>query len=149
MVFTLNCFNDLGKCSYGTLRESFDTEKDEIYLEDEKVDITCIEDLFPFLWRSAGMAYYDNKTHKSVARFYGTTPWWHHRYKESVDEYEKDIKNYRKKIEKGGKKESTVERWKKNLEWMEKHRNSLMDMIERLDSELEEQKKKLIEENRK
>ena len=39
MVFTLNCFNDLGRCAYGTLKESIDTEKDIIYLKGNKVEI--------------------------------------------------------------------------------------------------------------
>ena len=147
MIFTLNCYNDLGECSYGTCRDTFDTEKDEIYLDDKKVEITRLEDLFPFLWRSVSIGYHDNVKHVSVSRFYSTGPWWH-RYKKSIDECGKEIANYRKKIEKGGKKESTIDRWKQNLEWTEKHRNALMDMIERLDGELEEQKKKLIEENR-
>ena len=31
MIFTLDSFNDLGRCSFGTLKEKFDTEKDIIY----------------------------------------------------------------------------------------------------------------------
>lgn len=50
MVFDLRSFNDLGKCSFGTMLSYFDTEKDEIYLNDDKIEITKIEDLFPYLW---------------------------------------------------------------------------------------------------
>ena len=47
MIITLKNFNDLGRYSYATLKEIFDTEKDEIFDNDKKVEINSVVDLFP------------------------------------------------------------------------------------------------------
>lgn len=148
MVFTLNCFNDLGRCAYGTLKESIDTEKDIIYLKGNKVEINCLEDLFPFLWQASAMASGNNVDHTSVAHFYSDKPWWHNDYDSSIVECDKEIEKLTKKIAKGGK-DYTVERWRQNLKYAEERKDSLKDLIARHDAELEEQKLKLIEENKK
>lgn len=153
MVFTLNCFNDLGRCAYGTLRESIDTEKDIIYLKGNKVEINCLEDLFPFLWQASAMEGScidsNTKVRTSTAHFYSVKPWWHNDYDQSIIECDKEIEKLTKKIAKGGVKDYTVERWRQNLKYAEERKDSLKEIIARLDAELEEQKLKLIEENKK
>ena len=83
MKFSLKSFRDLGKCSYGTLLEEFDTEVDCIKMfksfttfETEDVKINSLEDLMPYLWAIPGVRTYDNVTHKSVAIFSSAEPWW-------------------------------------------------------------------------
>ena len=82
MIFTLKSYNDLGRCSYATLKETFDTEKDEILLNGNKVEIKKIEDLFPFLWTSAGIAVHTEG--KSRSQFFSTGTHWHHDFDESI-----------------------------------------------------------------
>lgn len=147
MIFTLKSYSDLGRCSYATLKESFDSEKDEIYLKDVKVEINKLEDLFPFLWQATAIGFYDNKEHKSVCKFYSDKPWWHNDYDKSIEECDKEIQKLNKKIVKGGVKDKTIERWKQTIDFTEKHKSSLINLIERLDNELKEQKLKLIKEN--
>ncbi len=153
MVFTLNCFNDLGRCAYGTLKESIDTEKDIIYLKGNKVEINCLEDLFPFLWQASAMEGScidsNTKVRTSTAHFYSVKPWWHNDYDPSIIDCDKEIEKLTKKIAKGGAKDYTVERWRQNLKYAEERKDSLKEIIARLDAELEEQKLKLIEENKK
>lgn len=70
MVFDLKLFSDLGKYSFGTILEKFDTERDTIYLNNEKIEITKIEDLFPFLWAISDCS------SNNVYHFSDTEPWW-------------------------------------------------------------------------
>ena len=118
MVFTLKSYRDLGRCSYATLKES---EKNEIYLKDVKVEINKLEDLFPFLWQATAIGFYDNKEHKSVCKFYSDKPWWHNDYDKSIEECDKEIQKLNKKIAKGGVKDKTIERWKQTIDFTEKH----------------------------
>lgn len=86
MIFNLKRFNDCGKCSYGTLRETFDTEKDLIFLEEKKVEIKNLEDLFKFLWRIPGISYREKESGKSAAHFYGKNDaWWKDYYEGFYD----------------------------------------------------------------
>ena len=103
--------------------------------------------MFPFLWQATAIGFYDNKEHKSVCKFYSDKPWWHNDYDKSIEECDKEIQKLNKKIVKGGVKDKTIERWKQTIDFTEKHKSSLINLIERLDNELEEQKLKLIKEN--
>jgi hypothetical protein len=146
MVFTLTNYRDLGRCSYGTLMDCFDTDLHTIIDNGERVKIEKIEDLFPYLWQSPGIACHSEG--KSTAEFHGSGTHWHWDFDESIKKHEKDIEKLRKKIAKdpGSKK---VDKWNTELEFLVEHTNNLRNMLIRLDAELEEQKKRLIEENSK
>lgn len=146
MIFTLEHYNDLGKCSYATLMDSFDTELNEIYLNDKKVEITCIEDLFPFLWQNPGIMTHNGGS--TTAHFYSAGTHWHHNFDDSVDECEKEIQKLQKKIIKNpGHKR--IDHWMSQIKYESEHRTNLLKMMARLDKELEEQKQELIKENHK
>lgn len=147
MIFTLKAYHDLGRCSYGTLKETFDTEKDKIIFKEKEVKINKIEDLFPFLWQSPGCAFHDNVEHKSVSSFYSEGTHWHHDFDDSIIETEKAIAKLEKKIAK--KSDShLIKKWTEDLKWSKERYESLKRIVKRLDEEMEEQKIKLIEENK-
>jgi len=82
MKFDLRAYRDLGKCSTGTLLDFWDTDKDKIFLSGKEVEIKKVEDLFPFLWRSAGCSTGSND---GFQQYFFETPigyWW--------DRYEED-----------------------------------------------------------
>lgn len=148
MIFTLDSFNDLGRCAFGTLKEKFDTEKDIIFFKGKKVKITSIEDLFPYLWQATAMASRNNGEETSVSHFYNNQPWWHNDYDKTITDCDKEIEKLTKKIAKGGK-DYTIERWRQTLKYTEERKDSLKEIIDRLDKELENQKHELIKENNK
>lgn len=92
MKFDIRCFNDLGKCSYGTLKEYFDTEKDNIYLFDKnkgynvKVEIKTIDDLLPFLWCEPSVQFCDNAEGTSKTFFGEKKPWWEYDFTSNTKE---------------------------------------------------------------
>ena len=154
MKFTLNSYRDLGRCSYGTLRDSFDTEKDVIHLKGERVIIESIEDLFPFLWQTPGCAYHNNPEGKSVAAFSSKGTHWHHDYDESIKECERHIETIEKKIKKLEKSSDPrtskrIEKLRETQKFDRQHADALKRICERCDAEMEELKLKLIEENKK
>lgn len=146
MVITLKNYRDLGRCSYGTLKEEFDSEKDEIFFKDKKIEINSIEDLFPFLWQSPGVSFTDKDGH-SHSIFYSTGTHWHHDYDDSIEKCAKEIEKYQTKIAKNPSHKN-MEKWMGNFRYEVERQQSLKRMLERLDKELEEQKKILIEENK-
>ena len=146
MIFTLKSYNDLGRCSYATLKDVFDTDKDEIFLNEKKVEIKSIEDLFPFLWQSPGIAFHSDG--KSKAYFHSTGTHWHHDYDNSIVNCENEIKKLQKKLEKNPDSKS-AKRWTESIKFENDHKASLINIQKRLDEELEEQKKELIKENMK
>lgn len=84
MIFKLDGFYDLGKCAYATLKETFNTETDKIFLRDKEVHVEKIEDLFPYLWNIAGCEIKnDNETR---ATFFEPGYWWNRYYKDSNSE---------------------------------------------------------------
>ena len=154
MKFTLKAYNDLGRCSYGTLREEFDTEKDTIMLNDYKIEVNKIEDLFPFLWQHEGVGCHSEG--KSLAVFHDHGTHWHQDFDESIKRYDDEIKNLMKKLDRVKAKDNeTLEEsgkaYKLTLDIGDRieRRNRLEKMLKELDEEMEEQKKLLIEENRK
>jgi flagellar motility protein MotE (MotC chaperone) len=145
MIFTLKSYNDLGRCSFGTLRDIFDTEKETIYDNDVVVKIEKIEDLFPYLWQSAGVAVHNGDT--AVSHFHGAGTHWHWDFDESIVEHEKLIKRIQKRLEKAPNEQKRA-RYAAQLKDEQEHTKRLKEMLTRLDQEMEEQKQKLIEENK-
>lgn len=144
MIFTLKNYSDLGRCSYGTLRDFVDTEMDEIYLNGKKVDIKTVEDLFPFLWQNPGVG--GHSCGGSTASFSHTGTHWHDDFDESIADAETKIEKYTKKISKNPDSH-LVPKWKKEITYETDRKESLSRLVKNLDNEMEEQKKKLIEEN--
>lgn len=144
MIFTLKNYSDLGRCSYGTLRDSVDTENDEIYLNGKKVDIKTVEDLFPFLWQNPGVGVHS--CGRSTVSFSHTGTHWHDDFDESIADAETKIKKYTKKISKNPDSH-LVPKWKKEITYETDRKESLSKLVKNLDNMMEEQKKKLIEEN--
>ena len=140
MIITLKAFRDLGRCSYGTLKETFDTERDVIYYNDEKVEVTCVEDLFPFLWQAPGVACHTPEG--TVAHFHGTGTHWNWDYSPSITRCKYDESKLEKRIskEKNLKKQ---EKLYEKLLLVQEHRGRLEDIIKRNDEEMEEIQKKL------
>ena len=146
MIITLKAFRDLGRCSYGTLREVFDTEKDVIYDNDKKVEVTCVEDLFPYLWQSAGISGHTPKG--PFAYFHGGGTHWHSDFDSSVARYAIDLEKLQKKIDKleeCEKKYRLIEDFKS----LNTHRDNLIKIIKTSDEEMAELQKALIMENQK
>ena len=146
MIFTLKAYRDLGRCSYGTLRDTFNTDKDSIYLNDYKIEVTKIEDLFPFLWQSPGSSGRNGDTSYAVFHDHGTH--WHWDFDRSIEREESEIENLLKKIRKSDNREK-IEQWQLKMNGHIQHRDNLKRICEESDREMEEQKKLLIEENRK
>lgn len=144
MIFTLKAYKDLGQCSYGTLREAFDTEKDTIYLNDDKIEVSKIEDLFPFLWQSPGIS--GHSCDASYAVFHDHRTHWHHDFDESIEREETAIENLQKKIGRSDDSKK-IEKLKVTMNSHIQHRDALKRICEESDRAMEEQKKLLIEEN--
>lgn len=144
MIITLKAFRDLGRCSYGTLKETFDTERDVIYYNDEKIEVTCVEDLFPFLWQAPGVACHTPEG--TTAYFHGTGAHWDFDFNPSIARCKYD----ERKIEKRISKEKNLKKREKlheKLLSIQEHRLKLEDIIKRNDEEMEKIQKKLIKEN--
>jgi len=146
MIFSLRNYCDLGRCSLGTLRDHWDTEKDEIYLQGKKVEINRIEDLFPFLWQPAGSWCRDGDS--TVSNFGSEGTHWHHDYDKSVESCERNARKYRNKMEKATT-DSAREKYRVRLESELEHAGALRKMMDRLDIELKAQQDALIAENSK
>lgn len=146
MIITLKAFRDLGRCSYGTLKETFDTERDVIYYNDEKVEVTCVEDLFPFLWQAPGVAVHTPEG--TSAHFHGTGAHWDWDFSPSIARCKYDERKLEKRIstEKNLKKR---EKLHEKLLSTQEHRVRLENIIKRNDEEMEEIQKELIKENSK
>lgn len=144
MIFTLRNYRDLGRCSLGTLREVWNTEKDEIYLQGKKVEINRIEDLFPFLWQPSGS--WCRNGDRTVSHFNSEGTHWHHDYDSSVERSEADAGKYREKSDKA-KSERARERYRQRMESEMEHAGTLRQMMKRLDVEMRAQQEALIAEN--
>ena len=145
MKVCLASFSDLGKCSYATLMDEFDSEKDIICLRGKKVEINTLDDLFQFLWNIPGVASHDNVNHTSMSDFYSTGTWWEHRYGESIKEHEKEIIKLEKRIAKAA--DSRKPKLQQALEWEKKSIESLKRIIKTLDNEMKERKEMIRHEN--
>ena len=144
-VITLKNYNDLGRCSYGTLKDKFDSEKDKIYFKGKLVKINKVDDLFPFLWQQPGVSGHCDG--ESTANFNSEGTHWHQDFDDAIIESVNRQSAPKKKISKTIDKKKKA-KYKTELADEIKHGNSLCDMVKRLDAEMEEQKKLLRKENR-
>ena len=135
MIFTLKSFRDLGRCSYGTLKETFDTEKDIIYDFNTKVEITCVEDLFPYLWQAPGISGHTPKG--SYAYFNGANTHWHEDFDGSIRRCDVDVKKLEKKIDKT-RNENQIAKYKAEIDDLLKHKARLIEIVNDSDAEMEE-----------
>ena len=154
MKFTLKHYRDLGRCSLGTLMDEFDTKRDQIKLKGESVCVESIEDLFPYLWQAPGISFHDRESKQSISEFTSKGTHWHRDYDKSIEEAEKHAKELEKRIKRLEKSPdprsaSKIESMRKTQKWDLDHASSLRDMCERLDREMKEQQRLLIEENKK
>ena len=145
MKGSLKCYSDLGKCSYATLMDEFDSKKDEIRLDGKKVEINTIDDLFPFLWNIPGIAYHDNVKHTSVSDFYSTGTWWEHRYGESIENGKREISKLEKRLKRAA--DSRKPKILQQIESEREHIESLERIIKCLNEEMEERKEKIRHDN--
>jgi hypothetical protein len=144
MKFTLKAYRDLGRCSMGTLLDEFDTEKDKVIECGKEVPIRSVEDLFPYLWQSPGIACHSDGKHVSELWCKGTH--WHLDFDDRIPAYEKEIKRLEKKVDKATDPKKK-ERYQNELSYCKEHVGHLKAMLERMDNEMEKQKQKLIKEN--
>ena len=144
MKFTLKAYRDLGRCSMGTLLDEFDTEKDKVIECGKEVPIRSVEDLFPYLWQSPGIAFHSEGKH--VSEFWCKGTHWHHDFDDRIPAYEKEIKRLEKKVEKATDPKKKA-RYQNELSYCREHVGHLKAMLERMDNEMEKLKKKLIKEN--
>ena len=145
MIIKLDGYSDLGKCSYGTLLDDFDTELHEIYLNGKYVKIEKVEDLFPFLWQHSGISVHNGD--KEISRFSEEGTWWRQLYEGGIKTSDKRIQYYMRKLRKEKdirKQESIVTKIKSNLE----HINFIFNFITDNDERMEEIKQKLIKANK-
>lgn len=114
MIYDLKNFNDLGKCSMGTLIETFNTDDYEIYLlkdgaefsfekdSFEKIEITCFDDLLELLWSNPALSHSNNETHKHTLYFSSKRTWYENYYgrvmNDSVDYLLKTKRRKREEI---------------------------------------------------
>lgn len=145
MKVSLKGYSDLGKCAYATLMDEFDSEKDEIRLDDQKVEINTIDDLFQFLWNIPGIASHDNVKHTSVSDFYSTGAWWEHRYGESIENGKQEISKLEKRLKRAA--DSRKPKILQRIESEREHIESLERIIKCLNDEMEERKEKIRHEN--
>ena len=146
MKFSLKSYTDCGKCSYATLMDEFDTEKDEIRLGGKKVEINTLEDLFPFLWNIPGVRVRDNVSGKSVADFGSTGTWWDHRYGESIKEDEARLKRLEKRLAKAT--ETNKPKIQEKIEYEHKSIESLRRIIEWSNERMNECKEAIRADNK-
>lgn len=144
MKIKLKSYNDLGRCSLGTLIDEFDTDTYEIHENGKTIHVNSVEDLFPYLWQNPGISGHNGE--RKFAFFNDKGTHWHHDFDKSIKDYKMDILKLRKKIA-NTEKPSLVAKYERELEHAERQVDSITKMLERLDAEMEEQKKKLIEDN--
>lgn len=144
MFIKLDGYNDLGKCSFGTLLDDFDTELHDIYLDGKYIEIKKVEDLFPFLWQHSGISVRNGD--KEVSHFSKEGTWWRHQYEGGIKKSDKRILFYMRKLRKEKdlkKQEKIIKQIKSELSYI----NSIFSYITVNDERMEEIKQKLIEVN--
>lgn len=144
MIFTLKSFRDLGRCSYGTLKETFDTEKDIIYDFNTKVEIVQIEDLFDYLWQAPGVSGHNSKG--TFAYFNGANTHWHEDFDGSIRQADIEVNRLKKKIDKT-RNQAQIDKYNEQINGILEHKQQLVNMVNNLDNEMEELKQQLVEEN--
>lgn len=145
MKVSLKGYSDLGKCAYATLMDEFDSEKDEIRLDGQKVEINTIDDLFQFLWNIPSIASHDNVKHTSVSDFYSTGTWWEHRYGKGIENGKREISKLEARLKRAA--DSRKPKILQQIESEREHIESLERIIKCLNEEMEERKEKIRHEN--
>lgn len=159
MIISLKGFDDIGKCSMGTLLEEFDTEKNHIYLTIKdigsfselsdsfvEVKIRSVNDLCKFLWCNPFISTGNSDGEKLYYFSSKPTEWWYNEWDELIEKYKADIAKYEKKFmkEKDDKKKekiaSKLSYYRNNLQETEKH-------LAYYDEKKKELVQKIIEEN--
>ena len=145
MKYTLKSYNDLGKCSYATLMEEFDPQRDKIFVSGVEMKIDCLEDLFPFLWQSPSV--YSRNPDGSVAHFNGPGTHWHQQFDRAQ---EKRLERVMKLDAKRCADDSDKKRTQYQSKIAEEMNDlvSIYNMLESLDKRRDRQIERLIEENR-
>lgn len=144
MIIKLDGYSDLGKCSFGTLLDDFDTELHDIYLAGKYIEIKKVEDLFPFLWQHSGISVRNGD--KEVSHFSEEGTWWRHLYEGEIKKSDKKIQYYLRKLRKEKdikKQEKIIAEIKNALAQI----NFVFCFITHNDKRMEEIKQKLIEVN--
>ena len=100
MKFDLRAFNDLGKHSTGSSIDFWDTEKHKIHVDGDEVKIRKVQDLFPFLWRSAGVSSGSADGTRNFF-FFGKVGYWWDRYE--TERQKRVVECARKWIKRKGK----------------------------------------------
>ena len=146
MIFDLHSFRDLGRCSYATLKPTFDTEKDHIRLGHQEITISRVEDLFPFLWRSPGS--YARDVNGSTAIFYRLSPdsHWHSDYDSSVTCYDRTADRIDRKLDKDPGNRNAI-KWRDSLVYARTRAEELRKMLARLDAERKGIEQQIIRDN--
>jgi len=144
MIIKLDGYSDLGKCSFGTLLDDFDTELHDIYLNGKYVKIEKVEDLFPFLWQHSGISVHNGD--KEVSHFSEEGTWWRQLYEGGIKNSDKKVQYYLRKLRKEKdikKQEKIIAEIKNALAQI----NFVFCFITLSDQRMEEIKQKLIEVN--
>lgn len=108
MIIDLKSYNDLGKCTWLTLSDSFDTSRDHIYLAvfnyDGKltkceIPVETLDDLKPFLWANPFVSFREGgECHHIFAELH-PEPWWK-KYEGIIKDYEQDTEEIYNRIKK-------------------------------------------------
>lgn len=144
MIIKLDGYSDLGKCSFGTLLDDFDTELHDIYLNGKYIEIKKVEDLFPFLWQHAGVS--TRNGDREISHFSDEGTWWHQIYGCGIKKSDKRIQYYLRKLKKEKdlkNQEKIIKQIKSELAYI----NNIFNYITVNDERMEEIKQKLIEVN--
>lgn len=145
MIFKLDGYHDCGKCAMGTLLEEFNTDTDKVFLNGKQVEITCIEDLFPFLWNIGGMSASHDSSREDY--FYDTGTWWHSIYDGCIIRYQNENKKLEKKL-KNPKSEKLKLKYQIQIHDNNVSIKGLQSLLDRCDNEMKEQQKMLINLNK-
>ena len=146
MKFNLSRYNDLGKCSLGTLKEYWDTDVDKIYVckdifdteSGTEIEVKNVEDLFPYLWTSPAISYGSNNGTINIFSP-NQKPWF-------VRQLENSIKNENAQLKRVQKSKS--KRKKENIEFILKWLNDTQSLLCDLKQRMFENQKELLEDNK-
>ena len=110
MIIKLTKYNDLGKFCWPMMKETWNTDKDKVYLMDknwksQEIPIFTLEDLVPFLWRQPFCETGGRDKPTTLTYFdRNPEPWWtlyptsdnYKWYKERRDEVLKELREENK-----------------------------------------------------
>lgn len=145
MKISLKSYHDLGKCSFGTLMDEFDTDVEKIFIhldgQHVEVKISKVEDLFPFLWAHCGASCGHN-------HYFGTnpSPWWKHQYTEIIKSATEHCEKVLKKLKKPNLSIKLLKKYRDELSFWNPQKWLTYD--EHYDKQREQLEKDLIEDNK-